>query len=69
MGLNYAFTHDFVTLQDAEGLNGLGLMSVCRGKERFLFTSLEKRGVMAAVLHRNRLTDSGLFQACRVALD
>lgn len=34
MGLNYSFTHDFITYQDATGLNGLGLMSrVQRWKE------------------------------------
>ncbi len=34
MGLNYSFTHDFITYQDATGLNGIGLMSrVQRWKE------------------------------------
>ena len=34
MGLNYSFTHDFVTYHDATGLNGIGLMSrVQRWKE------------------------------------
>jgi len=27
MGLNYSFTHDFITYHDATGVNGLGLMS------------------------------------------
>lgn len=27
MGLNYSFTHDFITFQDASGVNGLGMMS------------------------------------------
>jgi hypothetical protein len=34
MGLNYSFTHDFLTYHDATGLNGIGLMSrVQRCKE------------------------------------
>lgn len=38
MGNNYSFTHDFITLQDANGLNGLGLMSrVQRLKEISLY--------------------------------
>jgi hypothetical protein len=28
MGLNYSFTHDFITYHDATGVNGLGRMSV-----------------------------------------
>lgn len=38
MGLNYSFTHDFITYHDAEGLNGLGRMSVMqRQKEISLY--------------------------------
>ncbi len=38
MGLNYGFTHDFITYQDRTGLNGLGLMSrVQRWKEISLY--------------------------------
>jgi hypothetical protein len=38
MGLNYSFTHDFITYHDATGLNGLGLMSrVQRWKEISLY--------------------------------
>ncbi len=40
MGLNYEFTHDFITYHDSTGLNGLGLMSrVQRWKEISLYES------------------------------
>ena len=39
MGLQYRFTHDFITLHDAAGVNGLGLWSrVQRWKEISLYT-------------------------------
>lgn len=39
MGLDYSFTHDFITYHDASGLNGLGRMSVVkREKEISLYS-------------------------------
>lgn len=49
MGLNYSFTHDFITLTDAKGLNGVGLMSrVQRWKE----ISLYSPGLVSAIPYR-----------------